>query len=146
MSVVAIKSKPWVDTCMSEDKSQYSNFRETCATSLSKQGKVQKKPKQRSKKNIEKRKKELNLYCTRAYAKKIELTKENMTLTKETEVETSEELERDQLRNFLSDKSVDPNHQGKCGFTSLILERSELERQKLDTWPSCGRWRWVIIR
>ena len=111
MSVVAIKSKPWVDTCRSEEKSQFSNFREACATNLSKQGNVQKKPKQRSKKNIEKMKKELNLYCTRAYAKKIELTRENMKLTKDAEVETSEELERDQLPNFLSDKSVDPNHQ-----------------------------------
>ena len=56
MSVVAIKSKPRVDTCRSEDKSQYSNFQEACATNMSKQGKVQKKPKQRSKKNIEKMK------------------------------------------------------------------------------------------
>ena len=56
MSVVAIKSKPWADTCRSEDKSQYSNFQEACATNMSKQGKVQKKPKQRSKKNIEKMK------------------------------------------------------------------------------------------
>ena len=102
MSVVAIKSKPCIDTCRSEEKSQFSNFREACATNLSKQGNVQKKPKQRSKKNIEKMKKELNLYCTRAYAKKIELTRENMKLTKDAEVETSEELERDQLPNFLS--------------------------------------------
>ena len=57
MSVVAIKSKPWADTCRKEDKSQYSNFQEACAKNLSKQGKVQKKTKQRSKKNIEKMKK-----------------------------------------------------------------------------------------
>ena len=53
MSVVAIKSKPWVDSYRSEDKNQYSNFQEAFATNMSKQGKVQKKPKQRSKKNIE---------------------------------------------------------------------------------------------
>ena len=102
MSVVAIKSKPRVDTCRSEDKSQYSNFQEACATNMSKQGKVPKKPKQRSKKNIEKMKKELNLYYTRVYANKIKLNEESMKWTKKIDVETSEKLEKDQLRNFLS--------------------------------------------
>ena len=62
-----------------------------------------------------------------------------MKLTKEAEVETSEELERDHLRNFLFDKSVDPNHQGKYGFNALIRAVQNEDKDAVETLLSCPR-------